>query len=51
MNDPKVVFLGKISEIWSREYTKLEQDALLAGTGEEKQFTKCFDDITGKELL
>ena len=30
---------------------KLEQDAMLAGAGEEDKFTKCFDDITGKELL
>ena len=27
---------------------KLEQDAMLAGAGEEDEFIKCFDDITGK---
>ena len=29
---------------------KLEQDAMLAEAGEQDEFTKCFDDITGKEL-
>ena len=29
---------------------KLEQDAMLAEAGEENEFIKCFDDITGKEL-
>ena len=33
------------------EYTKPDQDAMLAGAGEEDKFVKCFDDITGKELL
>ena len=28
---------------------KLAQDAMLAETGEEDEFIKCFDDITGKE--
>ena len=29
---------------------KIEQDAMLADAGEEDEFNKCFDDITGKEL-
>ena len=28
----------------------LEQDATLAGAGEEGELTKCFDDIAEKEL-
>ena len=32
------------------EYTKLEQDAMLADAGEEDESIKCFDDNTGKEL-
>ena len=30
---------------------KHEQDAMLAEAGEEHEFIKCFDDLTGKELL
>ena len=33
------------------ECMKPEQDAMLAEAGEEHEFIKCFDDITGKELL
>ena len=33
------------------EYTKPEQDAMLAGAGEEDKFIKCIDDIIGKDLL
>ena len=29
---------------------KIEQDAMLAEAGEEDEFIKCLDDITGKEL-
>ena len=29
---------------------KPEQDAMLAEAGEEDEFIKCFDDITGKEM-
>ena len=32
------------------KHTKLEQDAMLAGAGEEEELTKCYGDITGKEL-
>ena len=32
------------------EQLKPEQDPMLAETGEENEFIKCFDDITGKEL-
>ena len=32
-------------------YTKPEQDARLAGAGEEDESIKCFDDVTGKEVL
>ena len=32
------------------KYTKIEQDAMLAGAGEEDEFIKCFNDIAGKEL-
>ena len=28
-----------------------EQDAMLAEAGEEDEFIRCYDDITGKELL
>ena len=31
-------------------YKKPDQDAMLAGAGEEDEFIKCFDDVTGKEL-
>ena len=29
---------------------KLEQDAMLVEAGEEDEFVKSFDDITGREL-
>ena len=32
------------------EYKKPEHDAMLAGAGEEDEFVKCFDDITGKHV-
>ena len=34
----------------TRKYKKPEQDAMLAGAGDEDEFVRCFDDITGKEL-
>ena len=51
MNDPKVGNVCKSVTFGQEEYTKLEQDAVLAGAGEEVNFIKCFDDVTGKELL
>ena len=49
INDPKVERVGK----WVRFglEKKPEQDATLAGAGEEDEFINCFGDITGKELL
>ena len=50
MGDPKVGKAGKSVRFGQEECTKPEQDAMLAGAGEEDEFIKCFDDITGKEL-
>ena len=47
MHDPKV---WKSVRFGQEEYTKPEQDAMLAEAGEEDKLIKCFDDITGKEL-
>ena len=33
------------------DHTKPGHDAMLAEAGEEDECIKCFDDITGKELL
>ena len=49
--------IQKFWKVWKsirfgqEEYNKLEQDSMLAEAGEEDKFLKCFDDITGKELL
>ena len=48
-NDPQVGKVVKSVRFGQEEYTKLEEDAVLAGA--EDQFIKCFDDIIGKELL
>ena len=50
MNDAKVGKVGRSVRRGQEEYMKPEQDAMLAGAGEEDEFIKCFDDITGKEL-
>ena len=50
MNDPNVGKVWKSVRVGQEVYTKLEEDAMLAGAGEEDDFIKCFDDITGKEL-
>ena len=49
-NDPKVGQVGKQVRFGQEECKKPEQDAMLAGAGEEDEFIRCFDDITGKEL-
>ena len=50
MNDPKVVKVWTSVRFGQEKRTKVEQDTMLAGAGEEDKFIKCFDDITGKEL-
>ena len=50
MNDPKVGKVRKVGSFGQGEYTKPEHDAMLAGAGEEDEFIKCFDDITGEVL-
>ena len=50
MNDPKVGNVGRSVRVGQEEYLKPEQDTMLAEAGEEDGFTKCFDDVTGKEL-
>ena len=50
MNEPKVGKVGRSARFGQEEYMKLEEDAMLAEAGEEENFIKCFDDITGKEL-
>ena len=47
MSDPKV---GKSVRFGHEECTKREQDAMLAGAGEEDKSIKCFDDTTRREL-
>ena len=49
-NDPKVGRVWKSVRFRQEEFTKPEEDATLAGAGEEDKFIKCFDDITVKEL-
>ena len=39
-----------MSQKLKRECEKPEQDEMLAGAGEEDEFIKYFDDISGKEL-
>ena len=39
----------KFVRIGQEKYRKPEQDAMLAGAGED-EFIKCFDDITGKQM-
>ena len=48
IGDPKVGKVGNTVRFGQVEYTKPEQDAMLAGAGEEDKFIKCSDDITGK---
>ena len=50
MNEPKVGKVGRSVRVGQEEYTTPDQDAMLAGAGEEDKFIKCFDDITRKEL-
>ena len=50
MNDSKVGQVRKSVRVGHQEYTNLEQDAMLAGAGEEDEYIKCFGDVTGKEL-
>ena len=50
MNDSKVAKVWKLVRFGQEKYKKPEQHAMLAGAGEEAEFIKCFDDITGKEL-
>ena len=48
MNVGKV---GRSARCDQEECMNIEQDAMLARAGEEDEFIKCYDDITGKELL
>ena len=50
MKDPKVEKVWKLVRFGQEKYKKPVHDAMLAGAGEEDEFTKCSDD-TGKELL
>ena len=50
MNEPQVGKVWKSVKFGQEEYTKPEEDAMLARVGEESLLLKCFDDITGKEL-
>ena len=50
INEPKVGKVGRSVRVGQEEYMKLEQDAMLAEAGEEVEFVKSFDDITGREL-
>ena len=50
MNDPKFGKVWKSERFGQEECMKPEQDAMLAEAGEENEFIKCIDDITGKEL-
>ena len=50
MNEPKVGKVGRSVRVGQEECLKPEQDVMLAEVGEEYEFIKCFDDITGKEL-
>ena len=50
-NGSKVGKVGRSARCDQEECMNIEQDAMLARAGEEDEFTKCYDDITGKELL
>ena len=50
MNEPKFGKVWKSERFGQEECMKPEQDAMLAEAGEENEFIKCIDDITGKEL-
>ena len=50
-NESRVGKVGRPARCGQEECMEPEQDAMLAETGEENEFIKCFDDITGKELL
>ena len=49
--------IQKVGNVWNlvrfgqEKCSKPEQDAMLAGAGDEDEFFKCFDDMAGKELL
>ena len=44
------ILLWRLVRVGQEEYLNLEQDAMVAEAGEEDEFIKCCDDITGKEL-
>ena len=50
MNEPEVEKFGRSVRFGQEECMKPEQDAMLAGDGEEDELIKCFNDITGEEL-
>ena len=50
MNEPQVGKVWRSGSFGQEECMKPEQGAMLAEAGEEDEFIKCFDDITGKEL-
>ena len=50
MDNPKVGKVWKLVRFGEEKHKKPEQDAMLAGVGEEDDFIKCFDDITGERL-
>ena len=51
MNDSRVRRVGRSARFGQEECLKRDHDAMLAQAGEEDEFTECFDDIAGKELL
>ena len=50
-NEWKVGKVQRSARCDQEECMKLEPDAMLAEAGKENELIKCFDDITGKELL
>ena len=46
----KVVNVWNLVRFGREKCKKPEQDAILAGAGDEDEFFKCFDDMTRKEL-
>ena len=51
MTESKVGKVGRSARFGQVACMKHEQDAMLAEASEEHEFIKCFDDITGKDLL
>ena len=49
-DEPKVGKVGRSARFGQEQNMKPGQDAIPAEAGEEHEFSKCFDDITGKKL-